>query len=195
MIAKTLGRIAGILALTIGLAGCVDVAMDIEVLSDTQGKATTVATMRAEFYAMAKADQSAEGFCKEAGATLTENADGSATCVLVVEGAFADLKLDDGGDGAQFAVVSPGLVKVSVNTGAVTGKLGLENQDEETKQMLRSFFDGHSITIRIKGREITDTNLTLSADRTSAEIVIPFLDLINSTLALPAELYAIIKTN
>lgn len=49
--------------------------------------------------------------------------------------------------------------------------------------------------IRIKGKEVTDTNMTLAADKKSAEIVIPFLDLINGTVELPDEIYATVKTN
>lgn len=194
------GRLAGVLALTAGLAGCIDITMDIEVQSETTGKATTTSVMGADFYAMAKtgaasADAKPEdGFCQEEGSVLTENADGSATCVLTLEGSFADLKLEED-DGASFTVVSPGVVKVAFKTDDMKGELGTEGQDEQTKQMMLAFFEGHSIIIRIRGKEVTDTNMTLSADRTSAEVVIPFLDLINGTIELPDELYATVKTN
>jgi len=195
------GRLAGVLTLTVGLAGCIDVTMDIEVKSETEGKATTTSVMGADFYAMAKAGAASgetkteDGFCQEEGAQLTENADGSATCVLTVEGKFADLKLDEGEDGATFTVVSPGVVKVAFKTDDMKGELGTEGQDEQTKQMMIAFFEGHSIIIRIRGKEVTDTNMTLSDDKTSAEVVIPFLDLINGTIDLPDELYATVKTN
>ena len=195
---KILGRLAGVLALTIGLAGCIDVTMDIEIQSETTGKSTTTSVMGADFYAMAKSgDQSGDdGFCKEKGATLTENADGSATCVLIVEGAFADLNgAEAKDDGAKFEVVSPGVVKVSFTTEDMKGELGTEGQDEETKAMMQQFFEGHSITIRIKGKEVLDTNMTKAGDGKSAEIVIPFLDLINGTVELPPELYATVKVN
>jgi hypothetical protein len=203
---KTIGQIAGVLALTVGLAGCMDVTMDVEILSDTNGKVTTTSVMGADFYAMAKAGMGAaeggegaaapaeDGFCQEEGATLTENADGSATCVMVVEGTFAELKTGED-DGAKFEVVSPGVVKVSFSTEDMKGELGTEGQDEETKAMMQAFFEGHAITIRIKGNEIVETNMTKSADGKSAEIVIPFLDLINGTVDLPPELSATVKTN
>lgn len=193
-------RLAGIVGLTLGLAGCIDITMDIEVLSETTGRATTTSVMGADFYAMAKAgaaseDKTQEGFCEEEGAQLTENADGSATCVLTVEGSFADLKLDEGDDGATFTVVSPGVVRVAFKTEDMKGELGTEGQDEQTKQMMQAFFEGRAITIRIRGKEVTDTNMTLAADKKSAETVIPFLDLINGTVDLPDELYAVVKTN
>lgn len=206
---KLIGQLAGAVALTVGLAGCMDVTMDIEVLDETTGKATTTMTMGADFYAMAKAGMAAEqsgdanaagaddGFCTEEGAALTENADGSATCTMTVEGPFADLKTGEGDSGASYEVVSPGVVKVSFSTAEMKSEVSGDDaaQDEQTKAMMQAFFEGHAVTIRIKGKQITDTNMTKSADGSSAEIVIPFLDLINGTADLPPELYATVKTN
>ena len=193
-----LGRLAGALALTIGLAGCMDVTMEIDVQTETTGKATTTSVMGADIYSMVKAgagseDSSSEGFCEEKGATLTENADGSATCVLVVEGKLSELNESDDDSGAKFEVVSPGVVKVSFTTEDMKGELGTEEQDAQTKAMMEQFFEGHSITIRIKGKEVIDTNMTKNGN--TAEIVIPFMDLINGTAKLPPELYATVKVN
>lgn len=193
---QVLGRLAGALALTVGLAGCIDMTMDVEVLSETEARATTTSTMGADFYAMAKAGaagEDTEGFCEEEGSDLTENADGSATCVLTVEGPFADLGLGED-NSASFTVVGPGLVRVAFKTEDMKTELGTEEQDAQTKAMMQSFFEGHAITLRIGGREVTDTNMTLAGDRKSAETVIPFLELINGTLALPDELYAVVRT-
>ena len=193
-----LGRVAGVLALTVGLAGCMDVTMEIDVQSETAGKATTTSVMGADIYAMVKSGAGSEGsdddgFCKEEGATLTENADDSATCVLVVEGPFTDLN-ENKDDGAKFEVVSPGVVKVSFSTEDMKGELGADDSsDAETKAMMQQFFEGHAITIRIKGKEILDTNMTKTGNQ--AEVVIPFLDLINGTVDLPPELYATVKVN
>ncbi len=202
------GRLAGAAALSLTLSACIDMTMDIEVQSETNGKATITSVMGPDIYPMVKASQSnteqnAESFCKEANATLTENPDGSATCVQVTEGAFADLKLNEDGDGATFTVVSPGVVRVAFNTAEMKGDLaestggeqGAQEMDEQTKAMMQTFFEGHTITLRVKGKEVTETNMDLSTDRTSAEKVIPFLDLINGTTDLPDELYAVIRTN
>jgi hypothetical protein len=199
---KILSRLAGVLALTVGLAGCMDVTMEIDVLTETTGKSTTTSVMGADIYPMMKASAGSEGsdsdgFCKEKGATLTENADGSATCVLVVEGPFAELNGEEAkDDGAKFEVVSPGVVKVSFTTEDMKGELGADDSmDAETKAMMQQYFEGHAITIRIKGKEVLDTNMTKAGDGKSAEIVIPFLDLINGTVDLPPELYATVKVN
>lgn len=198
---RIIGQLAGALALTVGLAGCMDVTMDVEIQSETNGKSTTTMVMGADFYAMAKAGMasnqegaSEDGFCTEEGAVLTENADGSATCTITVEGTFAELK-GEGDDGAKFEVVSPGVVRVSFSTADMSSEVGAEGQDEESKAMMQAFFEGHNITLRVSGKEITESNMTIAGDRKSAEIVIPFLDLINGTANLPAELHATVKTN
>lgn len=196
MTLKLLSRLAGVAALTIGLAGCMDVSMEIDVTSETGGTATTISTMGADVYSMVKAGASSEdagdGFCQEEGATLVENADGSATCTLVVEGDFAKIA-GEGEDGAKFEVVSPGVVKVSFSTESMKGELGNTEDDEETKAMMQQFFEGHAITIRVKGKEVLDTNMDRKDG--AAEKVIPFLDLINGTTDLPAELYATVRVN
>jgi hypothetical protein len=206
---KIIGQLAGVLMLSIGLAGCIDVTMDVEILNDTTGKATTTMVMGADFYAMAKAGMAAppaegqtapanDGFCEEEGAVLTENADGSATCTITTEGAFGDLLNGDSGSGqndARFEVVSPGVVKVSFPTADMMGDMGADAQDAQTKAMMAALFEGKTITIRVRGKQITESNMTISPDRTSAEVVIPFLDLINGTASLPAELTATVSTN
>ncbi len=203
---KVIGQLAGALVLTAGLAGCIDVTMDVEVLNDTTGRSTTTMVMGADFYAMAKAGMAAppaegqtapaqEGFCEEEGSVLTENPDGSATCTMTVEGAFADLKSGDDESEAKYEVVSPGVVKVSFATASMLGEMGADGQDEQTKAMMVALFEGKTITIRVRGKQITESNMTISPDKTAAEIVIPFLDLINGTATLPAELTATVNTN
>ena len=50
----TLGKIAGALAVTIALAGCVDMTEEVNVTSDTTAKTTMTMTMAADIYAMMK---------------------------------------------------------------------------------------------------------------------------------------------
>ncbi len=194
-----IGRVAGAVVLTATLAGCIDMTMDVKVTSDTTAQATTTQTMAGDIYAMIKAadtkpSEDSKPFCKDEGSTLTENADGSATCVVVTEGNFADLKFDEDSK-PVFTTVSPGVVRVAVQTAGMASDLGSGDEDEQTKAMMKQFFDGHFLTIRFGGNEVTESNMTISADKSSAEIVIPFLDLMNGTAKLPEELYAVIKTN
>ena len=197
---STLARLGGVLALTLSLAACVDMTQDLTVTSDTTAKAVMTMTMGADVYSMMKAADTKDAkpedkFCAKDGEELTENADGTATCVSTTEGTFADLAFDEGGSKPTFTLVSPGLVRVSVPTKDMMGDLGSDDQDEQTKAMMQQMFANHFLTLRFGGVEVTDTNLTLSDDHTSAEIKIPFTDLLNGTAKLPEELYAVVKTN
>lgn len=196
---KLLSRLAGVAALTLGLAGCMDVTMEIDVQTETTGTATTISVMAADIYAMVKSgaaagEESADGteFCGEAGATLVEAADGSATCTVVAEGDFSQLS-GEGGDGATFEVISPGVVKVSFATDQMKGELGADGDDPETQVMMQQIFEGHTITLRVKGKQIIDTNMERTDD--GAEVVISFIDLFNGAEYLPAELYATVKVD
>lgn len=197
---KIIGQLAGAALLGLAVTGCVDVTMDIEVLSETNGRATTTMSMASDFYAMAKAgaaqdDGEGTGFCDEEGAVLTENDDGSATCTMVSEGTFEELRTGDGDESVKFEVVGPGLVRASLSTAEMSNEVtGGEEQDAQTKAMMEALFEGHNITIRISGQEIVDTNMTVAADRQSAEIAIPFLDLMQGTADLPDEIFATVKT-
>ena len=210
---STLAKLAAVFALTGALAGCMDVSTELDIQSETSGKAPTSVTIGAEFYPMikqmaeaAKASGSTDtatagsdptsDFCQEEGDELVENADGSGTCTSVKEGEFAELT--EGGNGpnedAAFTVVSPGVVKVSFKTDQMTSQV-TEGQDAQQMEMMKAYFTGHNATIRIKGKKVTDTNMTLSSDGTSAEIVIPFSSLFDGSAQLPPELYAVVDTN
>lgn len=208
MTVQFIGKLAGVLALTVGLAGCIDATVEIEVQSETNARATMTQVMGADIYSMVKmgaaqategaeATESSEDFC--AGGDLTEGSDGSATCIMSSEGAFADLNFGEGQDNetAVFTSAGAGLVRVAFPTEEMKGELGAgdEAMDEETKAMMQAFFEGRAITLKVRGGEIVESNMTIAGDKQSAEIVIPFLDLINGTAELPAELFAVVKVN
>lgn len=190
----TIGRIGGALALTMGLAGCFDMTTDVELTSPTTAKATITEVMGADIYSMIKTGQSSEEdkFCAKEGEELTENADGTATCVFTSEGPFDQMSFGDSGTAPTFTAQPDGSVKVAVETKGMTGDLGKEN-DPQTAEMMKKLFDGHFLTIRFGGGEVTDSNMTIADDRSYAEQKIPFLDLINGTSDLPEELYAVVK--
>jgi hypothetical protein len=195
----TIGKSAAMLLLGAGLAGCIDATVDVEVTSETTARATLTQVMAADFYAMVK--MSADGgetapedeFCAEG--QLTEEADGSATCVVVEEGPFADLAIGEGQDAIAFTAAGPGLVRVSLPTEEMKAEVGAEDEelDAETRQMVEAFFAGHTILVRFSGAEVIETNMTLSADGRSAEQAIDFLELIDGTADLPDELFAVIR--
>lgn len=195
---STIAKVAGTLMLTMGLAGCFDMTQDIRVTSTETATATITTTMSADIYPMIKAGAAgddAEPFCEEDGASLTENADGSATCVLVSEGKFDELDFDDD-DGSSskpvFTANADGTVRIAVPTKDMMGELGSEELDEQTKAMMQQLFEGRYLTLRFGGSELVDTNMDDVGDG-YAESKMSFLDLINGTIELPEELYAVVR--
>jgi hypothetical protein len=192
----TVAKIAGALALTMSLAACIDMTQDIKVTSDTTAQLSVTTVMSKDIYPMIKAGgggDDAKPFCKEDGSTLTENDDGSATCVMVSDGAFADLKYDDSDTSTKptFTANPDGTVRVSVVTKGMIGDLGAE-QDEQTKAMMQQMFEGHFLTLRFGGGEVVETNMDDVGDG-YAEKKMSFLELINGTIELPDELYAVVR--
>ena len=204
MTLKTISRLAGILLLSAGLAGCIDMTAEIDVQSETTGKATTTMTMGADFYPMLKQMAEAggkdgkpeDGFCKEEGDVLTENADGGATCTTVKEGELATLTESDGPNkDSSFTVVSPGVVRVAFKTEDMSSQLseGTGGEDPQAAAMMKTYFEGHTATIRIKGKRIIETNMTKVGDN-SAEVVLKFTELLDGTANLPEEFFAVVDT-
>ncbi|MEO8883535.1 MAG: hypothetical protein ABI377_09020 [Devosia sp.] len=221
MTLQMMGRLAGVLALTIGLAGCIDVTMDVKVKNEAEAVGTMSTTIGAQFYPMLKASKTASAgdkggdFCdaKDNG-KLVENADGSATCTVTKEGKFADLNFDSGKENIKFTSAGTGLVRVSfptaefqkgLNAAAAGGPGADASSDassddaqtkaaaEQMKAAMGAYFAGHFLTIRIEGGEITDSNMTVAGDKQSAEDKIAFTDILDGTAKLPAELYAVVK--
>lgn len=211
---NTIGRLAGALALTVSLAGCIDATVDVTVQSETEAQAVMTQTIGAQFYPMIKAGASAEtgedadSFCGKAdGGTLVENADGSATCTITKQGKFADLAFD-GNKALTFTAAGPGLVRVAFPTGEFAKGLDAATRaggaaagadadakaaQEQMKAMMTAYFAGHFLTVKVGGGEITDSNMTVAPDRRSAEEKIAFTDILAGTAKLPPELYAVVK--
>lgn len=191
----SLAKIAGALALTAGLAGCIDMTNDIYITSSTTAKATITSTMGADIYAMVKAggNQGDDPFCMGEGETLTENEDGSGTCVAISEGEFADLKFDDGGSKPTIVTQDDGTVRIGIPTKDMMGNM-TEGMDAETQAMMTQMFEGRFLTIRFGGPEIVESNMEPAPDSDEyVEIKIPFIELMNGTAELPEELYAVIQ--
>ena len=192
----TVAKIAGALALTMSLAACVDMTQDIKVTSTTTADLVVTTVMSKDIYPMIKAGATgddAEPFCKEDGSELTENADGSATCVMTSSGAFDELKYDEDDSSSKptFTANPDGTVRVAVETKGMIGDLGAE-QDEQTKAMMQQMFEGHFLTLRFGGAEVVETNMDDVGDG-YAEKKMSFLELINGTIELPEELYAVVR--
>ncbi len=194
---KTLAKLGGALLLTAGLAACMDMKVDIAVLSETTGTSTVTQIMDKSTYDLiASGEEGAASFC-EGGNVVTEGE--TVTCTIITEGTFEELNLGEDGSEPAITVVGPGLVRVALPTSEITKGFeegtGGEELDAETKAMMTAFFEGHTITFAISGKEVVESNMTVNAGKTSAELVIPFLDLLNGTATLPPEAYAVVRVN
>jgi hypothetical protein len=58
--------------------------------------------------------------------------------------------------------------------------------------MLQQMFEGRYLTLRFGGSEVIETNMD-DAGGGYAEKKMSFLDLINGTIELPEELYAVVR--
>ncbi|MDB5473921.1 MAG: hypothetical protein JWP99_1224 [Devosia sp.] len=200
MMLKTFGKLAVMVLLGAAPGGCIDADVDVQLTSDSTARATITQVMGADFYAMVKMNAEEMGedlpeedkFCAQG--ALTENDNGTATCVIKEQGSFSRLTMGTRGQTVQFAPGGPGLVRVSLPTDSMKSEIGADQaMDAETRQMVEAFFAGRGVTIRFGGLEVIDTNMKLSGDGQSAERKIMFLDLLRSKADLPAELYAVVR--
>jgi hypothetical protein len=132
-----------------------------------------------------------DAFCP--GSTLTETANGGATCIAVDEGPFGNLTVNGEEQVLTYAEAGPGLVRIGLPTTEIQAELASEELTGETQQMMEAFYAGKTITIRFSGAAIEETNMKLSKDKTTAEAVVPFLDLIRGKADLPDEFYAVVR--
>jgi hypothetical protein len=199
---KTLGRLSAAALVGLSLSGCIDATMDVTVLSPETARATLTQEMGAEFYAVSRMGAAnppgetaiSSSFCDEG--ELVEATDGGATCTFSREGAFADLRLnaEEDGPSAVFTTPAPGLVRVGFPTTGLRDELGAEQAtDAETQQMMQAFFTGHTLTFRVGGGELVETNMTKAEDGKSAETVVQLIDILNGTANLPDELFAVVR--
>jgi hypothetical protein len=200
MFIKALPKLIIMMVLGVALTGCIDADVDVDLTSDSTASATITQIMGADFYAMVKMNAEEMGddlpeeerFC--AAGALTENQDGTATCVIRQQGTFSSLTLGAKQKTLRFAPAGPGLVRVSLPIDSMKGEIGAdESMDEETRKMVEAFFAGRGVTLRFGGLEITETNMKLSDDRRSAEQKIMFLDVLRGSSKLPGELYAVVR--
>jgi hypothetical protein len=200
MTLKALGKLAAMALLCGALAGCIDANVDVELLGPGTAKAVTTQVMGADFYTMVKMNAEEMGenlpaeerFC--ATGNLTENSDGTASCVVEEQGSFSRLRMGAKQEHLRFTPAGPGLVRVSLPVAGLKSEIGADEAlDEETRKMVEAFFAGRGLTIRFGGLQVLDTNMKLSADGRSAERKIMFLDLLRDKEDLPDELYAVVR--
>lgn len=188
----SLARLAGIGALAVSLAACVDVEMVIEVLDQDNGRGTITMTIDKSMYDMVTAEGGESDFCEDG-----EIIEGEATvqCVQIEEGSFDELMFSEDSDEPQPTVTNEGggRVRVSFPTSTITEGMGADADDPQTQAMMAAMFEGNTLTLTVTGGPIVDTNMELSADGQSASLTVLFTDLFDGTVELPEFSYAVVQ--
>lgn len=182
-------------ALALSLAACMDVAMTIDVTSETEAEATMVTSMGTDMYEMmnAQAVDGDEEFCAEG--ELVQNVD-TVDCTVVQSGTFDALDLDSEGGGPVIEAIGDGRVRVAFPTGEMASALAEDTgvqDDPQMMAMMSQMFEGHFISMTVSGGSIGDTNMDIAPDGMSATYEIPFVDLLMGELDVPAEVFAVVQ--
>jgi hypothetical protein len=70
----------------------------------------------------------------------------------------------------------------------------LSGDDPETAAMMKQLFEGRFLTIRFGGSQIVESNMERAPDSGQyVETKISFIELMDGTAKLPAELYAVVR--
>ncbi len=194
MLFPSIARLAGTVLIATGLAACVNVTMELQVLDEQNARGTTSISMDREFYDMAE-QQGGNDFCKDEG-TLTVT-DEAVICVSTEEGLFADLLegSEPGEPTPTITNVGPDLVRVTYPTASLAEDFAEDSSDPETMAMMEQFFEGRTLTMKISGGEIVESNMDIAEDGMSASMVISLLELISGQVELPDEAFAVVKLN
>lgn len=189
-----LGRAISAVAMAIGLSGCIDASMEIEVLSQTTAKGVMTVSMDRNIYdANPIAAGASSDFCDDG--NLEVSAD-KVKCIQSEEGDFDALEFgnDDEGERLQIVSAGPGLVRVSFPTKALTGDAGAEMSDNpQAAQMVSAFLAGRTVTLIVSGGEIVESNMDIATDGQSAQMVISLMDLISGNANVPEETFAVVR--
>jgi len=190
-------RAAGAAVLSYGLAACVDVSMEVEVLGEDQAQVTTIFAMAREMYDMGQAQGGNDEFCDADGEM--EIGEEMVSCTTVIEGDFATvMPTDESGEPQPtITLVSPGVVRVTFPTASLSDEFGggEEQSDPETAAMMQAMFAGRMMTLRVSGGRIVESNMEIAEDGRSAVLEIPFESLIDGTAVLPEESFAVVDLN
>lgn len=189
-------RLSGAAALALSLAACMDISMEVEVLSQTEAKGTMATTVGADIYQMLAAQQTEtddDGFCDEG--ELVETPE-TVSCVVTSSGPFDEFEMGDDGESPTIEAIGGGQVRVSFPLGGLADEIGEglgAGEDPETLAMMASMFEGAQIAMTVSGGPILDTNMELAADGSSASLTILFTELLTGDIDLPEEAYAVVQ--
>lgn len=181
-------RLLAALGLLTLLSGCFQAEMKIEVLSSTEGQATTTITMERAMYNNFGVSG---GICDHGELSLTET---TATCVSVNKGTIEDLALAAAAEDqpVPVTVLDNGNLRIVFPLSEVTKNAPV---DPQAMAMMGQMLTGSNVTIIIAGKKIVETNMVLAADGKSASYMVATIDLMTQSFDAPSELYAIVDPN
>lgn len=197
-------KISGLTKLCLGfgvalsLSACMDVGVDVEILSDTEATATLVTSLDRDMYeVMASQNETLpeeERFCF--GGEIIDEGD-TIDCVVTQTGAFADLKFGEEDISVTITPLGNGQVRVSLPMEQVAEKVEGDGSDTaediEMKAMMTSMFEGKFFSIAFHGGKVIDTNMLIDEEEGFAYFAIEFSELFAGDADLPIELYAVIQ--
>ncbi len=171
--------------LTLPLAACFDAEMTVLFPDQDTAEANMVMIASKEFYDMTVAG--GEPFCEEGEEKKLE--DGSYSCTTTITGAIDEVAEDpEIGDGLTIERRDGGLLFVSLDLTELTEDVTPPEEEggEEMLAMMAEALSGHSISIHVGGKEIKETNGTLSEDGKMASFSIPLGKLFTGKADLPS---------
>ena len=188
-------KLGGAALITLGLAACVDISMDIEISSETEATATVITAMSSDIYAMISA-QAEEGddFCDDG--ELVETGP-SVECIVVRSGPFDELELgDEEGEGPIIEAIGNRQVRVTFPVGELVDQVSEGTgvgDDPEMAALFAQMFEGAQITLSVSGGPIVSSNMEIADDGQSALIEIPLTDILTGQTELTEDLFAVVQ--
>lgn len=183
------------------LAGCFDADMTFTVNGDDTATMRAVMSMGPEMYGMIAS--SGEDPCEEG--VGEAQADGGYICTIeetdTLDNIVADLKQAQEGqegpmnlsEGFTLERLDGGLVKVAFDLASLGEGAAESGMDPAMMGSMMQAFEGHGMTITVVGKEIVETNGTLSDDGTSATMHIPLAAILTQDANLPASFDVTLK--
>lgn len=195
-----LGKLLAVPALALGLAGCFDADVDIELLSANSAHVTAVQTMTAEAFAALAVQRGAADaanpalawFCEDGDLTTAPN--GDALCTYETRGRFRQFVVDDVDTGLTFRRLASDLVRVDIPVAAIARQFeGAPLPGRQSQAMFAALFRNKTIGLKIGGGLIIASNLTIAEDEMSASIRLKFTDVLARSPSIPEAYYAVVR--
>lgn len=169
------------------LSGCFQAEMKIEILSPEEGQAITTVEMSRENY---NSFGTRGPFCEDGELTV---GDESVVCVTVNSGTIDELTLASAENDQPVPVTR--LDNGNLRVAFPIGELAKNAPSGPQALMMAQMLGDSMVTIKIVGKMIVETNMTLADDGKSARFTVETLRILQRDDSLPAELFAIVNPN